>query len=147
MYVAQLLEEAHAMARPSASVGDRRWIDRGGAKTAFRFVLTRARWAIGAYVEVGESATVRVMGVDGVRRAVDASAERTQSAAAHDACHACIQPADATTGLRGKQQRKQLLQHVGSDDYIEACSQAAQGQQENDTDVQTTSLSEGRSTR
>ena len=101
----------------------------------------------GAYVEVGQSTTVRVMGVDGVRRAVDASAERTQSAAAHDACHARIQPTDAAAGQRGEQQRKQPLQYVGSDDNIEACSQAAQGQQENDTDVQTTSLAEGRSTR
>ena len=57
----------------------------GVAKTVFGFVLARAICAMGANVEVREGTMVRVTGVDGVRRAVRASAERPQSVAAHDA--------------------------------------------------------------
>ena len=117
----------------------------GVAKTAFGFVLTGARWAMGTYVEVGEGKTVKVKGLDGVRYAVRARVERTQSVSAASAStlgmRASSQPMPQQASA-GSSSCKQLLQYVDSDDYIEKCRQAAHGQQERDTDVQAASLAE-----
>ena len=132
------------MDRPRRSVHRSRWFV-AVAKTAFGFVLTGARWARGTYVEVGKDKSARVKGLDGVRYAVRARVERTQSVSAASAStlgmRASSQPMPQHASA-GSSSCKQRLQCVDSDDYIEKCRHAAHGQQENKTDVQAASLAE-----
>ena len=88
---------------------------------------------MGTYVEDGEDKTVKVKGLDGVRYAVRARVERTQSVSAASAStlgmRASSQPMPQQASA-GSSNGRQPLQCVDSDDYIEKCRQAAQGQQD-----------------
>ena len=101
----------------------------GVAKTAFGFVLTGARWAMGTYVEVGEDKAVKV---NGAGPAVRARVERTQSVSAASA---------STLGMRASSQPMPQHASAGSSS-CKQLFQAAHGQQEKETDVQAAYLAD-----